>query len=115
MADVKKVATRQSYGETLKELGAAHPDVVVLDADLANATKTEIFKKAFPDRPVFTITGSDYQPHQRRELIYGRFEDFDNAILVCTQQSLSESISIDSVDYCFIAELHWNDSKMSQF
>ena len=50
MADVKKVATRQSYGETLKELGAAHPDVVVLDADLANATKTEIFKKAFPDR-----------------------------------------------------------------
>ena len=35
MADVKKVATRQSYGEALKELGAAHPDVVVLDADLA--------------------------------------------------------------------------------
>ena len=50
MADVKKVGTRQSYGEALKELGAAHPDVVVLDADLANATKTEIFKKAFPDR-----------------------------------------------------------------
>lgn len=72
-------------------------------------------QKAFPDRPVFTITGSDYQPHQRRELIYGRFEDFDNAILVCTQQSLSESISIDSVDYCFLAEMHWNDSKMSQF
>ena len=64
---------------------------------------------------MFTITGSDYQPHQRRELIYGRFEDFDNAILVCTQQSLSESISIDSVDYCFLAEMHWNDSKMSQF
>ena len=50
MADVKKIATRQSYGEALRELGAAHPDVVVLDADLANATKTEIFKKAFPDR-----------------------------------------------------------------
>ena len=50
MADVKKIATRQSYGEVLKELGEAHPDVVVLDADLANATKTEIFKKAFPDR-----------------------------------------------------------------
>ncbi len=50
MAEVKKIATRQSYGEALKELGAAHPDVVVLDADLANATKTEIFKKAFPDR-----------------------------------------------------------------
>jgi len=50
MADVKKIATRQSYGEALKELGSEYPDVVVLDADLANATKTDIFKKAFPDR-----------------------------------------------------------------
>ena len=50
MADVKKVATRQSYGEALKELGAEKQDLVVLDADLANATKTDIFKKAFPDR-----------------------------------------------------------------
>ena len=50
MDKVKKVATRQSYGEALKELGHLHDDVVVLDADLANATKTDIFKKAFPDR-----------------------------------------------------------------
>ena len=50
MAEVKKIATRQSYGEALKELGGLHPDVVVLDADLANATKTEIFKKEFPER-----------------------------------------------------------------
>ena len=50
MADVKKIATRQSYGEALKELGALHDDIVVLDADLANATKTDIFKKAFPER-----------------------------------------------------------------
>ena len=50
MADVKKVATRQSYGEALKELGAVHDNLVVLDADLANATKTDIFKKAFPER-----------------------------------------------------------------
>ena len=50
MADVKKIATRQSYGEALKELGQLHDDIVVLDADLANATKTEIFKKALPDR-----------------------------------------------------------------
>lgn len=42
-------------------------------------------------------------------------EDYDNSILICTQQSLSESISIDSVDYCFIAELHWNESRMSKF
>ena len=50
MEEVKKIATRQSYGEALKELGAAHKDVVVLDADLANATKTDMFKKVFPDR-----------------------------------------------------------------
>ena len=50
MTGAQKIATRQSYGEALKELGQLHDDVVVLDADLANATKTEIFKKAFPDR-----------------------------------------------------------------
>ena len=46
----KKIATRQSYGEALAELGAENKNIVVLDADLAGATKTDIFKKAFPDR-----------------------------------------------------------------
>ena len=50
MADVKKVATRDSYGNALKELGAVAENLVVLDADLAGATKTAIFQKAFPDR-----------------------------------------------------------------
>ena len=50
MADVKKIATRDSYGNALKELGAEHPDLVVFDADLAGATKTGTFKKAFPER-----------------------------------------------------------------
>ena len=50
MADVKKIATRDSYGNALKELGALHDDLVVFDADLAGATKTATFKKAFPDR-----------------------------------------------------------------
>ena len=50
MADVKKIATRDSYGNTLKELGAEHGNLVVLDADLAGATKTSIFLKAFPER-----------------------------------------------------------------
>lgn len=50
MADVKKIATRESYGNALKELGETHADLVVLDADLAGATKTAIFKKAFPER-----------------------------------------------------------------
>ena len=50
MADMKKVATRDSYGNALAELGAQCDDLVVLDADLAGATKTGIFKKAFPNR-----------------------------------------------------------------
>ena len=50
MADVKKIATRDSYGNALKALGEAHQDVVVFDADLAGATKTVTFQKAFPDR-----------------------------------------------------------------
>ena len=45
-----KKATRQSYGEALKELGEKNKDVVVLDADLAGATKSGIFKKEFSDR-----------------------------------------------------------------
>ncbi len=50
MSEVKKIATRESYGNALAELGKAHEDVVVLDADLAGATKTGIFKKACPER-----------------------------------------------------------------
>ena len=50
MAEMKKVATRDSYGNALKELGAEFDNLVVLDADLAGATKTGTFKKAFPDR-----------------------------------------------------------------
>ena len=50
MADVKKIATRDSYGNALVELGQNHKNIVVLDADLAGATKSGTFKKAFPDR-----------------------------------------------------------------
>ena len=46
----KKIATRQSYGEKLAELGEKNPDIVVLDADLSSATKTGIFAEKFPDR-----------------------------------------------------------------
>ena len=50
MADVKKIATRDSYGNALAALGAEHEDLIVFDADLAGATKTGTFKKAFPER-----------------------------------------------------------------
>ena len=50
--EVKKIATRESYGNALVELGKKHQDLVVLDADLAEATKTGVFKKAFPERHI---------------------------------------------------------------
>lgn len=52
MSEVKKIATRESYGNALVELGKEHENVVVLDADLAEATKTGIFRKAFPERHI---------------------------------------------------------------
>ena len=52
MSEVKKIATRASYGNALVELGKKHDDLVVLDADLAAATQTGIFKKAFPERHI---------------------------------------------------------------
>ena len=50
MSEVKKIATRESYGKALVELGGEHSNLVVLDADLAAATKTGMFRKAVPDR-----------------------------------------------------------------
>ena len=52
MTEVKKIATRESYGNALAVLGAKIENLVVLDADLAGATKTAVFKKAFPDRHI---------------------------------------------------------------
>lgn len=52
MSEVKKIATRESYGNALAELGAEFKNLVVLDADLAAATKTGVFKKAFPERHI---------------------------------------------------------------
>ncbi|MCR5416992.1 MAG: transketolase family protein [Pseudobutyrivibrio sp.] len=52
MAEVKKIATRESYGNALVALGEKYDNLVVLDADLAEATKTGIFKKAFPERHI---------------------------------------------------------------
>ncbi len=52
MSEVKKIATRESYGNALVELGAKYDNLVVLDADLAAATKTGIFKKAYPERHI---------------------------------------------------------------
>lgn len=52
MSEVKKIATRDGYGQALVELGEQHENLVVLDADLAGATRTGVFKKAFPERHI---------------------------------------------------------------
>lgn len=52
MSEIKKIATRESYGNALIEIGKENPNLVVLDADLAAATKTGMFKKVFPDRHI---------------------------------------------------------------
>ena len=52
MSEVKKIATRASYGSALIELGKKHEDLIVLDADLAAATQTGMFKKEFPERHI---------------------------------------------------------------
>ncbi len=52
MSEVKKAATRESYGNALVELGREHENLIVLDADLAAATKTGVFRKAFPERHI---------------------------------------------------------------
>ena len=52
MSEVKKIATRDSYGSALVELGKEHDNLVVLDADLAEATKTAKFKAVFPERHI---------------------------------------------------------------
>ena len=52
MSDVKRIATRTSYGSALVELGKEHEELVVLDADLAGSTQTGVFGKVFPDRHI---------------------------------------------------------------
>ena len=72
MADVKKIATRVSYGEALVELANEHDDFVVLDADLAAATQTGKFKAACPDRffdvgiAESNLMGRRYRDHRPR-------------------------------------------------
>ncbi len=52
MSEVKKIATRESYGQALKQLGAENKNIVVLDADLTKSTKTSVFQEAFPERHI---------------------------------------------------------------
>ena len=52
MSEVKKIATRESYGNALVELGAEHDNLIVLDADLLSSNQAGVFKKTYPDRHI---------------------------------------------------------------
>ena len=71
-------------------------------------------REAFPDRPVFVITGNETTLKQRKKIV-ADLKNTTNGILISTQQSLSASMNIDFVNKCIIPELHWNNSSMSQY
>ena len=84
MSDVKKIATRESFGNALAELGKEHPEVVVLDADLAGATKTGVFKKAFPERHIDCgIAESNVTGNCSRTGYYGKGSLCQHLCYVC--------------------------------
>ena len=71
-------------------------------------------RKQFPNRPLFIVTGSTTTLSKRREL-RKTLKDSNNGILLCTQQSLPSSVNFEFVDNVIIPELHFNNSRMSQF
>ena len=75
MSEVKKIATRESYGNALAELGAEKADLVVLDADLAGATKTGVFKKAFPERHIRDMLYNTHILHPRNAFVKTLFRE----------------------------------------
>lgn len=87
-------------------IGVRHLNVVGVYKD--------VIQKRFPDRQIFVVTGNKVSLAKRKRLVK-QMKESPNAILLCTQQSLSCSVNIDYIDKCLIPELHWNNSGMSQF
>ena len=71
-------------------------------------------RERFPDRPLFVVTGATTTLAKRRALRH-TLRDSRNGILLCTQQSLPSSVNFEFVDNVIIPELHYNNSRMSQF
>lgn len=108
--NVTKIGKMLSLLEQWKEdrvaIGVRHIEVVNAYA--------EAIRKAFPGRPLYVITGDRVSLKKRLEVVE-RLKSSPNAILLCTQQSLSCSMNIGFVDKILIPELYWNDPAMSQF
>lgn len=95
-----------SWAEEIVAIGVRH--MVVLDAYAA------ALREAFPNRPLFIVTGATTTFAKRRALRQ-TLRESRNGILLCTQQSLPSSVNFEFVNKVIIPELHYNNSRMSQF
>lgn len=92
----KKIATRESYGNALVELGKEHEDLIVLDADLAGATKTGIFKKAFPELPLgHRYCRGEYDRNRGRSCNLRKSSVYQFFCDVCGGQKLRAGAQLD--------------------
>ena len=96
----------EKLDDTIVAIGVRHKNV--LDSYAA------AIRERFPDRPLFIVTGSTTTFAQRRKL-RKTLKESGNGILLCTQQSLPSSVNFEYVDHVIIPELHYNNSRMSQF
>lgn len=102
----KVVDMVREWDKEIVAIGVRHK--VVLD------TYKEALKAAFPDRPLFVVTGATTTFAKRRALRQ-TLNESGNGILLCTQQSLPSSVNFEYVNKIIIPELHYNNSRMSQF
>lgn len=102
----KVIEMLQSMSGEIVAIGVRHK--VVVDA------YAKAIREIMPDRPLFVVTGSTTTLAKRRAL-RKTLKESKNGILLCTQQSLPSSVSFEYVDKVIIPELHYNNSRMSQF
>lgn len=102
----KVIEMAQGWKNEIVVIGVRH--AVVLDA------YADAIRAAMPDRPLFVVTGSTVSFSKRRALRQ-TLKESGNGILLCTQQSLPSSVNFEFVDKVIIPELHYNNSRMSQF
>lgn len=102
--------------KVLNMLDHMHDEIVAIGVRhkiVVNAY-AEAIRERFPDRPLFVVTGSTTTLSARRKL-RKTLRESKNGILLCTQQSLPSSVNFEFVDNVIIPELHYNNSRMSQF
>lgn len=102
----KVVEMASEWSDEIVAIGVRHK--VVLDAYVA------AIQRAMPDRPLFVVTGTTTSLAKRRAL-RKTLKESKNGILLCTQQSLPSSVNFEYVNKVIIPELHYNNSRMSQF